>query len=98
MCELYNYIHVSELSHCIGSGAGGFPAFQRFHEHRLQGREVPNDSLSDAFVGATAAWVNLLLLSAFGPIETGASTCATSLESMDTASYACELISSGRAR
>lgn len=93
--ELYKYIHVSEVGNCIGSGAGGLPAFQRFHEHRLLGREVPNDNLSDAFVGTAAAWLNLLLLSACGPLKTGAGTCATSLESLDTAH---ELISSGRTK
>lgn len=93
--ELYRYIHVSEVGNCIGSGAGGLPAFQRMHEHRMLGREMHNDTLSDAFVGTAAAWLNLLLLSASGPIKTGAGTCATSLESLDTA---CELISSGRSR
>lgn len=93
--ELYKYIHVSEVGNCIGSGAGGLPAFQRMHEHRLLGREVPNDNLSEAFVGTAAAWLNLLLLSASGPLKTGAGTCATSLESMDTA---CELISGGKTK
>lgn len=93
--ELYRYIHVSEVGNCIGSGAGGLPAFQRMHEHRLLGREVPNDNLSEAFVGTAAAWLNLLLLSASGPLKTGAGTCATSLESLDTA---CELISGGKTR
>lgn len=67
--ELYTYIHVSEVGNCIGSGAGGLPAFQRMHEHRLLGREVPNDNLSEAFVGTAAAWLNLLLLSASGPLN-----------------------------
>lgn len=93
--ELYKYIHVSEVGNCIGSGAGGLPAFQRMHEHRLLGREVPNDNLSEAFVGTAAAWLNLLLLSASGPLKTGAGTCATSLESLDTA---CELISGGKTK
>ncbi|KAJ0122096.1 fatty acid synthase subunit alpha [Diaporthe amygdali] len=93
--ELYRYIHVSEVGNCIGSGAGGLPAFQRMHEHRLLGREVPNDNLSEAFVGTAAAWLNLLLLSASGPLKTGAGTCATSLESLDTA---CELISGGKTK
>lgn len=93
--ELYKYIHVSEVGNCLGSGAGGIPAIQRFHEQRLLGKEVRNDILSEAFVGTAAAWLNLLLLSASGPIKTGAGTCATSLESLDTA---CELIQSGRAK
>lgn len=93
--ELYRYIHVSEVGNCIGSGAGGLPALQRMHEHRLLGREVPIDNLSEAFVGTAAAWLNLLLLSASGPLKTGAGTCATSLESLDTA---CELISGGKTR
>lgn len=93
--ELYKYIHVSEVGNCIGSGAGGLPAFQRMHEHRLLGRVVPNDNLSEAFVGTAAAWLNLLLLSASGPLKTGAGTCATSLESLDTA---CGLISGGKTK
>lgn len=93
--ELYRYIHVTEVGNCIGSGAGGLPALQRMHEHRLLGREVPIDNLSEAFVGTAAAWLNLLLLSASGPLKTGAGTCATSLESLDSA---CELISGGKTR
>lgn len=93
--ELYRYIHVSEVGNCIGSGAGGLPALQRLHEHRLLGREVPIDNLSEAFVGTAAAWLNLLLLSASGPLKTGAGTCATSLESLDTA---CELITGGKTK
>lgn len=93
--ELYKYMHVSELGNCIGSGAGGLPGIRRCHEHRLLGRELPNGNISEAFVGTAAAWVNLLLLSSSGPIKSGAGTCATSLESLDTA---CELISSGRTR
>lgn len=93
--ELYRYIHPTEVGNCIGSGAGGSTALQAFHERRLLGKEVPNDILSDAFVGSVAAWINLLLLSASGPIKTAAGTCATSLESLDTA-Y--DLVSNGRVK
>ncbi|KAH7381080.1 hypothetical protein BKA64DRAFT_227984 [Cadophora sp. MPI-SDFR-AT-0126] len=93
--ELYRYIHVSEVGNCIGSGAGGTPAMRATHEKRFLGKDVPTDKLSEGFIGTAAAWVNLLLLSASGPLRTPAGTCATSLESLDTA-Y--ELITSGRAR
>ncbi|KAJ5951042.1 Acyl transferase/acyl hydrolase/lysophospholipase [Penicillium vulpinum] len=93
--ELYKYIHVSEVGNCISSGSGGLTAFQALHEHRLLGREVQQDILSEIFIGTAGAWVNLLLLSASGPLKTAAGTCASSLESVDTA---CELISSGRSK
>ncbi|KAH7141977.1 thiolase-like protein [Dactylonectria macrodidyma] len=77
--KLYRYVHVSEA----------------FHEHRLLGQRVQSDILSKSFVGTAAAWVNLMLLSASGPLKTAAGTCATSLESLDTES---DLIRSGRAK
>ncbi|PNY24048.1 Acyl transferase/acyl hydrolase/lysophospholipase, partial [Tolypocladium capitatum] len=93
--ELYRYLHVSDVGNCLGSGAGGASAIQVFHEQRLLGREIRSDVLSEAFVGTASAWVNLLLLSASGPLRSGAGACASSLESLDNA---CDLIASGRAK
>ncbi|KAI1116768.1 hypothetical protein F5Y14DRAFT_405120 [Nemania sp. NC0429] len=93
--ELYKYMHVSEVANCIGSSAGGGTAAELFMKQRLLGKEVRSDILAESFVGSAAAWVNMLLLSASGPIRTAAGTCATSIESLDTA---CELITSGRSK
>ncbi|KAI0467782.1 acyl transferase domain-containing protein [Xylaria cf. heliscus] len=93
--ELYKYMHVSELGNCVGSSAGGGTAAQLFMQQRLLGKEVRSDILGESFVGSASAWVNMLLLSASGPIKTAAGTCATSIESLDTA---CELIASGRSK
>ncbi|KAH6996912.1 hypothetical protein EDB80DRAFT_651672 [Ilyonectria destructans] len=93
--ELYKYIHVSDVGNCVSSGAGGATAIQAFHEHRLLGGQVQSDILSESFVGTAAAWVNLMLLSASGPLKTAAGTCASSLESLDTAA---DLIRNGRAK
>lgn len=93
--ELYQYIHVSDVGNCVSSGAGGATAIQAFHEHRLLGGQVQSDILSESFIGTAAAWVNLMLLSASGPLKTAAGTCASSLESLDTAA---DLIRNGRAK
>lgn len=95
MNGLYRYIHVSDVGNCIASAAGGSAAIRAFLERRMLGKEVQKDILSETFIGTAAAWVNLLLLSAPGPLKTAAGTCATSLESLDTA---CDLITSGKAK
>lgn len=51
--------------------------------------------LAESFVGTAAAWVNLLLLSASGPIKSPAGACATSFESLDTR---CDSIASGKTK
>jgi fatty acid synthase subunit alpha len=93
--DFYRYIHVSEVGNCMGSGSGGVASLHAVFERRFLGKDVQNDILSESFVGIVGAWINLLLLSAAGPLRSPAGTCATSLESLDTA---CDLIGLGKVK
>jgi fatty acid synthase subunit alpha len=81
--ELYQYIHVSEVGNCIGSGMGGSASLGKMFTDRFTGQEVQSDILQETFVNTISAWVNMLLLSASGPIRTPVGACATSVESME---------------
>jgi fatty acid synthase subunit alpha, fungi type len=93
--ELYNYIHVSELGNCVGSGCGGATSFQKIHRDRYRDQSIPNDTLAESFINSGSAWINMLLLSASGPIKTPVGACATAVESLDTGF---DLIASGKAK
>ncbi|KAI1084923.1 thiolase-like protein [Whalleya microplaca] len=95
--ELYKYIHVSELENCIGSGAGGLKlkSMRDMYRHRYRDDPVQDDILQETFLNSMAAWTNMLLFSATGPIKTPTGTCATSIESLDNA---CEGIQSRRVK
>jgi fatty acid synthase subunit alpha len=82
--EIYQYIHVSELGNCLGSGIGGGSALSKIFKSRFLEKTVQNDILQESFINSTAAWINMLLLSSSGPIRTPVGACATSLESLDT--------------
>ncbi|KAJ5498187.1 Fatty acid synthase subunit alpha [Penicillium expansum] len=47
------------------------------------GWEVQSDILQETFVNTISAWVNMLLLSASGPIRTPVGACATAVESLE---------------
>lgn len=81
--ELYQYIHVSEVGNCIGSGMGGSTSLGKMFNDRLTGQEVQSDILQETFINTISAWVNMLLLSASGPIRTPVGACATSVESLE---------------
>ncbi|CAG8909361.1 unnamed protein product [Penicillium egyptiacum] len=81
--ELYQYIHVSEVGNCIGSGMGGSTSLGKMFSGRLTGQEVQSDILQETFVNTISAWVNMLLLSASGPIRTPVGACATAVESLE---------------
>ncbi|KAI0384967.1 putative fatty acid synthase alpha subunit FasA [Hypomontagnella monticulosa] len=93
--ELYKYIHVSELENCIGSGAGGLKSMRDMYRHRYRDEPVQGDILQETFLNSMAAWTNMLLFGATGPIKTPTGTCATSVESLDNA---CEGIRSRRVK
>ncbi|KAI0011634.1 3-oxoacyl-reductase [Xylariaceae sp. FL0662B] len=93
--ELYKYIHVSELANCIGSGAGGLKSMRDMYRHRYRDDPVQGDILQETFLNSIAAWTNMLLFGATGPIKTPTGTCATSVESLDNA---CEGIRSRRVK
>ncbi|PYH48719.1 fatty acid synthase subunit alpha [Aspergillus saccharolyticus JOP 1030-1] len=82
--ELYQYMHVSEVGICIGSGMGGVTSLEKMFKGRQTSPEdIPKDILQETFVNTTGAWVNMLLLSASGPLRTPVGACATALESLE---------------
>ena len=93
--ELYNYVHLSEVGNCIGSGQGGLLSLVKMLKDRYKDKDIQSDILQETFINTVNAWVNMLLLSATGPIRTPVGACATSLESLDTAH---DLIVTGKAR
>lgn len=93
--ELYQYIHVSDVAVCIGSGLGGTSSIRKMFKERFMDREVQKDVLAETFINTTGAWINMLLLGASGPIRTPVGACATSLESVDTGF---DLIATGKAK
>ncbi|KAL2129218.1 hypothetical protein VTI74DRAFT_8075 [Chaetomium olivicolor] len=93
--EFYEYVHVSELGNCIGSGMGGAKALRGMHRDRFLDKPLQNDILQESFINTMAAWVNMLLLSSSGPIKTPVGACATAVESID---IGYETIMEGKAR
>lgn len=67
--EFYKYIHISEVGNCIGSGFGGTAALRGIHKDRFQDKPLQNDILQEAFINTMSAWVNMLLMSASGPLK-----------------------------
>ncbi|KAJ4294900.1 beta subunit of fatty acid synthetase [Collariella sp. IMI 366227] len=93
--EFYQYVHVSEVGNCIGSGMGGAKALRGMHRDRYLDKPLQNDILQESFINTMAAWVNMLLLSSSGPIKTPVGACATAVESID---IGVETIVEGKAR
>nr|BAB62032.1 fatty acid synthase alpha-subunit [Schizosaccharomyces pombe] len=93
--ECYKYIHVSELGNTVGSGIGGMSALRGMYKDRWTDKPVQKDILQESFINTANAWINMLLLSASGPIKTPVGACATAVESVDAA---VDLITSGKAR
>jgi len=93
--EFYQYVHLSEVGNCVGSGIGGTSALRGMYKDRYMDKPVQKDVLQEAFINTMAAWVNMLLLSSTGPIRTPVGACATAVESIDIG-YDC--IVEGKAR
>ncbi|KAJ2413423.1 fatty acid synthase alpha subunit Lsd1 [Coemansia sp. RSA 2530] len=93
--ELYRYFHVSQVGTSVGAGAGGVHAIRAMYHKRLMDKHVQSDVLQETFANTTAAWINMLLLSASGPIKIPTGGCATSVLSFDIAA---DTIRSGKAR
>lgn len=83
--EFYKYVHVSEIGNATGSGVGGQRAQRGLFRDRLLDKPVQKDILQESFINTMPAWVNLLLLSASGPIKTPVNACATSAVSVELA-------------
>ncbi|KAF2865920.1 hypothetical protein BDV95DRAFT_505916 [Massariosphaeria phaeospora] len=81
--EFYQYVHLSEVGNCIGSGIGGTSALRGMYKDRFLDRPLQKDILQESFINTMSAWVNMLLLSSTGPIKTPVGACATAVESID---------------
>ncbi|PLB51630.1 3-oxoacyl-synthase [Aspergillus steynii IBT 23096] len=93
--EIYQHIHVSEVANCLGTGGGPMKAIRSLYRDRFLDRSVRGDIILEHFLNTTGAWVNMLLLSATGPIKTPVGACATALESLDTG---CDAIQTGKCK
>ena len=93
--EFYQYVHLSEVGNCVGSGIGGTTALRGMYKDRFMDKPVQKDILQESFINTMAAWVNMLLLSSTGPIKTPVGACATAVESID---IGYETIVEGKAR
>ncbi|CAO2658206.1 Nn.00g059290.m01.CDS01 [Neocucurbitaria sp. VM-36] len=81
--EFYQYVHLSQVGNCVGSGIGGTTALRGMYKDRFLDRPVQKDILQESFINTMSAWVNMLLLSSTGPIKTPVGACATAVESID---------------
>ncbi|KAF9895184.1 hypothetical protein FE257_000086 [Aspergillus nanangensis] len=93
--ELYEHIHVSELANCLGTGGGPMKIIQNMYRDRYLDRPMRGDIILEHFFNSMGAWVNMLLLSATGPLKTPVGACATALESLD---IGCEAIQAGKCK
>eukprot|EP01117_Protostelium_nocturnum_P000846 TRINITY_DN1109_c0_g1_i4.p1 TRINITY_DN1109_c0_g1~~TRINITY_DN1109_c0_g1_i4.p1 ORF type:complete len:3931 (+),score=1672.78 TRINITY_DN1109_c0_g1_i4:607-12399(+) len=93
--ELFKHIHVSELGNTIGSGMGGMQSLRSMFLGRRNEKDVQKDILQETFINTVGAWVQLLLLSASGPVQPPVAACATAAVSLDLAVNA---IQSGKAK
>ena len=93
--EFYQYVHLSEVGNCIGSGIGGTTALRGMYKDRYLDKPLQKDILQESFINTMSAWVNMLLMSSTGPIKTPVGACATAVESID---IGYETIVEGKAR
>lgn len=93
--EFYEYVHLSEVGNCIGSGIGGTSALRGMYKDRFLDKPLQKDILQESFINTMSAWVNMLLISSTGPIKTPVGACATAVESID---IGYETIVEGKAR
>ena len=93
--EFYQYVHISEVGNCIGSGIGGTTALRGMYKDRYLDKPLQKDILQESFINTMSAWVNMLLISSTGPIKTPVGACATAVESID---IGYETILEGKAR
>ncbi|PYH43659.1 uncharacterized protein BP01DRAFT_300379 [Aspergillus saccharolyticus JOP 1030-1] len=93
--EIYQHIHPSEMTNCLGTGGGPGKAIQSMYRDRYLDRPIRGDIILDHFANTMGAWVNMLLLSSTGPLKTPVGACATAIESLDSG---CEAIMTGKCK
>lgn len=84
--ELYQYVHVSQVGNCSGSGMGGTQALRGIFRERAMDKMEQADILQESFINTMPAWVNMLLLSSSGPIKAPVGACATAAQSVELVS------------
>ena len=93
--EIFKHIHLSELGNFVGSMMGGTTKTKNMYKDRYLDKPVQGDVLQETFLSTTAAWINMLLLGATGPIKTPSGACATGVEALDSG---CESILTGKTK
>ncbi|KAJ1840696.1 fatty acid synthase alpha subunit Lsd1, partial [Coemansia sp. RSA 2703] len=93
--EIYRYVHVSEVGSSTGSALGGLRSTKRVFAERLCDKDQQPDIYQETFLSTPPAWINMLLMSASGPIKTTIGACATGIASIDVA---VDTIQSGKAK
>ena len=74
---------------------GGTTKVRNMYKDRYLDKDVQGDVMQETYLNTTAAWINMLLLGAAGPIKTPTGACATGIESIDNA---CESLLSGKTK
>lgn len=82
--EVFQHMHLSEFGNFIGSSMGGVLKTRHLYRDTYLDQEIQADTLQDTYLNTTAAWVNMLLIGATGPIKTPVGACATGVESIDS--------------
>ncbi|KAJ2719175.1 fatty acid synthase alpha subunit Lsd1 [Coemansia sp. Benny D115] len=93
--ELFRYLHVSEIGNSTGSGIGGMKSVQDVFCKRHLDEDLSNDVIQEVFISTVQAWINMLLISASGPVKPVVGACATAAVSIDVA---VDTIQAGKAR
>ncbi|KAJ2607601.1 fatty acid synthase alpha subunit Lsd1 [Coemansia sp. RSA 1365] len=93
--EIYKYVHVSEVGSSTGTAVGGLRSTKSVFGERLCDKAQQPDVYQEVFLSTPPAWINMLLMSASGPIKTTIGACATGIASIDVA---VDTIQSGKAK
>lgn len=93
--EILQHIHISEIGNFVGSMMGGTTKTRNMYKDRYLDKDVQGDVMQETYLNTTAAWINMLLLGAAGPIKTPTGACATGVESVDSA---CESLLAGKTK
>ncbi|KAJ1826584.1 fatty acid synthase alpha subunit Lsd1, partial [Coemansia sp. RSA 2599] len=93
--DIYRYVHVSEVGSSTGSALGGLRSTKSVFAERLCDKDQQPDVYQETFLSTPPAWINMLLMSASGPIKTTIGACATGIASIDVA---VDTIQSGKAK
>lgn len=93
--EILQHVHISEIGNFVGSMMGGTTKTRNMYKDRYLDKDVQGDVMQETYLNTTAAWINMLLLGAAGPIKTPSGACATGVESIDSA---CESLLSGKTK